>query len=108
MGKQTINTIPNLLLEIMNVLAASQAQNMQQKINWHLAASCISHAFNPCMIVYLSPASPSTPKPVNSRLSYLACWFCNTMDAKNIFLGILVRVAYTFKNIFQYLLLLDF
>lgn len=30
-----------------NVLAASQAQNMQQKMNWQLAAICISHAFNP-------------------------------------------------------------
>lgn len=61
MEKQTINTIPNLLLELMNVLAAGQAQNMQQKMNWHLTASCISHAFNPSMLVYLSPVSPSTP-----------------------------------------------
>lgn len=61
MEKQTINTIPNLLLEIMNVLAASQAQNMQQKMNWQLGAICISHAFNPSVLVYLNPVSLSTP-----------------------------------------------
>lgn len=59
--KQGMNTIPNLLLEIMNVLAASQAQNMKQKMNWHLVASCSSHAFNPSVIVPLSAVSPSTP-----------------------------------------------
>lgn len=108
MEKQTINTIPNLLLEIMNVLAASQAQNIQQKINWHLAASCISHAFNPSMMVYLRPVSPSTySQPVNSRLSYLVCWFCSIMGAK-IFLGFFVRSACTFKIIFPYFLLLNF
>lgn len=33
MKKEAINTIPNVLLEKVNVLAASQTLNMQQKLN---------------------------------------------------------------------------
>jgi len=61
MENQTTNTIPNLFLEKVNVLAASQALNMQQKLNWPLIPSCSSHASNPSTVEHLSPGAPSTP-----------------------------------------------
>lgn len=107
-GKTNHKHYPNLLLELMNVLAAGQAQNMQQKINGHLTASCISHAFNLTMLVYLSAVSPSTPSLwiqgyPNQHLGFAALWM-----PKIIFSFFLVKVACTFKNVFQYFLLLNF
>lgn len=54
MEKQAINTIPNVLLEKENVLAASQALNGQQELN---QPPC---DLNLSMAERFSPAAPRT------------------------------------------------